>query len=76
MPTQDRFMEAYDAWKRASDQHRDMMAAVMAGGSLDAEAMDEKRGQIDLLHKNWMELAQRIASTRPPAGRPDAPTRR
>ncbi|VTU36658.1 hypothetical protein H4CHR_03969 [Variovorax sp. PBS-H4] len=63
MPTPDKFRECYDAWKRASDQHRDMMDAVMAGGPLDAEAMERKLGEIDGLHKEWMELAARIGES-------------
>lgn len=64
MPTPDKFRECYDAWKRASDEHRDMMDAVMAGGPLDVEAMEQKLGQIDVLHKEWMELAAQLAPTR------------
>ncbi|KWT98833.1 MULTISPECIES: hypothetical protein [unclassified Variovorax] len=67
MPTPDKFRECYDAWKRASDEHRDMMDAVMAGGPLDVEAMERKLGQIDVLHKEWMGLAAQM-STRTPKG--------
>ena len=31
MPTRDKFVETYDAWLRADDQHRDQMAAVSGG---------------------------------------------
>jgi hypothetical protein len=61
MPTPDKLRECYDAWKRANDEHRDMMDAVMAGGPLDAEAMERKLGEIDVLHKEWMELVARSA---------------
>ena len=67
MPTPDKFRECYDAWKRASDEHRDMMDAVMAGGPLDVEAMERKLGQIDVLHTEWMGLAAQM-STRTPKG--------
>jgi hypothetical protein len=61
MPTPDKLRECYDAWKRASDEHRDMMDAVMAGEPLDAEAMKKKLGEIDVLHQEWMELVARAA---------------
>jgi hypothetical protein len=57
MPTPDKFRECYDAWKRACDEHRDMMDAVMAGGPLDVDEMEQKLGEIDVLHKEWMDLA-------------------
>lgn len=66
MPTRDKFVEAYDAWKRASDQHSNMMTAVMGGGPLDAEAMKQKRDEIELLHANWMELAAGFVPVRMP----------
>ena len=71
MPTPDKFRECYDAWKRASDEHRDMMDAVMAGGPLDTQAMERKLGQIDVLHKEWMELAAQVVPTGTPKGRVD-----
>ncbi len=64
MPTQDKFVEAYDAWKRASDQHHDMMKAVMDGGMLDVELMEQKLGEIDVLHATWMALASEFVPTR------------
>lgn len=64
MPTPDKFVEAYDAWKRASDQHHDMMKAVMDGGMLDVEAMDQKRADIEFLHQNWMKLAEDLVPVR------------
>jgi hypothetical protein len=68
MPTPDRFVEAYDAWKRATDQHQDMMREVMNGGMLDMEAMEEKLAEIDILHEDWMKLAGQFASVRAPHG--------
>ena len=70
MPTPDKFRECYDTWKRASDEHRDMMDAVMTGGPLDVEAMEQKLGQIDVLHKEWMELAARFADSAAGSAKP------
>ncbi|MEJ8853486.1 hypothetical protein WKW79_02840 [Variovorax robiniae] len=64
MTTQDQLTEAYDAWKRATDQHQDMMASVMNGGLLDVRAMKQKTEQIDALHAMWMRLAQELVCTR------------
>jgi hypothetical protein len=58
MTSRDKLAEAYEAWKRASDQHNDMMRNVMEGKPLDGEAMKQKLGEIELLHAAWMELAQ------------------
>ncbi|VTU30281.1 hypothetical protein [Variovorax sp. RA8] len=69
MPTPDKVRECFDAWKRASDEHRDMMDAVMAGEPLDVEAMERKLGQIDVLHKEWMDLAAQLMPTRASSGR-------
>lgn len=63
-PTPDKFVEAYDAWKRATDQHHDMMRKVMAGGMLDTEAMEAKLAEIDVLHGDWMQLAIEFAPVR------------
>jgi hypothetical protein len=68
MPTPDKFVETYDAWKRATDQHHDMMRAVMGGGMLDVEAMEQKLAEIDVLHANWMELAVQFVPVRTPVG--------
>lgn len=59
MPTHDKFVETYDCWLRASDQHREMMAAVMQGAPLDMKAMQEKVAEIQRLHDDWMALASR-----------------
>jgi len=64
MPTPDKFRECYDAWKRASDQHDDMMRAVMDGAPLDAEAMMAKLGEVRVLHEEWMGLARQLAAKR------------
>ena len=60
MPTPDKFMEAYNAWKRANDQHEEMMLAVMNGAPLDHEAMKAKTGELDCLHDDWMALAREL----------------
>jgi hypothetical protein len=38
-----------------------MMDAVMAGEPLDADAMEKKLGEIDVLHQEWMEIVARAA---------------
>jgi hypothetical protein len=58
MTSRDKLAEAYEAWKRAADQHNDMMRSVMEGKPLDGEAMKQKLGEIESLHATWMELAQ------------------
>ena len=68
MTTPDGFVEAYDAWKRASDQHAEMMAKVMAGDMLDVDAMQGKIAEIDALHSNWMNLAYDFAKVKAPEG--------
>jgi len=63
MSTQDKLTEAYDAWKRATDEHLDMMDSVMNGGLLDVNGMMQKTRQIDALHATWMEIAQQLVCT-------------
>lgn len=58
MPTADKLMEAYNAWKRASDEHEEMMLAVTNGSSLEHEAMKAKIDEIAFLHENWMTVAR------------------
>ena len=58
MPTHDKFVETYDSWLRASDRHREMMAAVMQGAPLKVEEMQEKVAEIQRLHDDWMALAK------------------
>ena len=60
MPTPDKLTETYDAWSRATDQHKAMMVAVMGGKPLDAEAMHAKTAEIDRLHEDWMALAKQL----------------
>jgi hypothetical protein len=61
MPTRDKFVETYDAWLRADDQHRDLMAAVMSGRqSFDMKAMHAKSAEVERLHQDWMALAERF----------------
>lgn len=62
MSTAKDFVEAYKAWKQASDQHLDAMRAVMDGQKLDAKAMLHALAEIDILHERWMELAMRHAA--------------
>jgi hypothetical protein len=57
--THDKLVEVYEAWKRAGDEHRDMMDDVMQGKPLDAEAMKQKRTEIEALHGDWIALASR-----------------
>ncbi|WP_218508571.1 hypothetical protein [Variovorax sp. dw_308] len=64
MTTHDTLTETYDAWKRATDEHQDMMASVMSGGLLDVRAMMQKTQQIDALHATWMKIAQQLVCTR------------
>lgn len=59
MPTADKLTEACEAWKRANDEHVEMMRSVSSGAKLDAEAMTQKVGEIDVLHATWMDLAMR-----------------
>jgi len=37
MPTPDKLNEAYEAWRRANDEHVDMMRAVTSGAPFDAK---------------------------------------
>lgn len=59
MPTPDKLTEAHEAWKRANDEHADMMRSVTSGARLDAEAMTLKVGELDVLHATWMDMAMR-----------------
>ena len=36
MPTPDKLNEAYEAWRRANDEHVELMRAVTSGAALDA----------------------------------------
>lgn len=63
MPTRDKFVETYDAWLRADDQHRDLMSAVMDGRQpLDAKAMHARLAEVERLHRDWMALAEQFAT--------------
>ena len=64
MPIHDTLTEAYDAWKRATDEHQQMMTAVMNGGLLDVGEMKQKTREVDALHATWMAAAQQFACTR------------
>jgi hypothetical protein len=64
MLTHDRLSEAYDAWKRANDEHQEMMRSVMNGGLLDVGAMKQATRQLDALHASWMNIAQQRVCTR------------
>lgn len=59
MPTSDKLTEAYEAWKRAADEHVEMMRAVTHGAKLDADAMTQQVGKIDVLHATWMDVVMR-----------------
>lgn len=59
MPIADKLTEACEAWKRANDEHAEMMRSVSSGAKLDAEAMTQKVGELDVLHATWMDLAMR-----------------
>lgn len=68
MTTPDGFVEAYEAWKRASDLHGEMMAKVMAGDMLDVDTMQRQIAEIDTLHAHWMELAYDFVKVKAPVG--------
>jgi hypothetical protein len=36
----------------------------MAGGPLDVDEMEQKLGEIDVLHKEWMDLAAHFVPIR------------
>jgi hypothetical protein len=55
------FVEAYQAWKRAADEHQVAVRAIMDGSVLHAEAMQYALADIDVLHERWMNLAMRHA---------------
>jgi len=59
MPTPDKLNEAYEAWRRASDEHVEMMRAVTSGAPLDAKAMKQLVGKVDVLHASWMDMVKR-----------------
>jgi hypothetical protein len=59
MPTPDKLNEAYEAWRRANDEHVEMMRAVTAGEPLDAEAMARQVRNIDVMHTTWMDMVKR-----------------
>lgn len=59
MPTADKLTEACEAWKRANDEHAEMMRSVSSGATLDAEAMTQKVGELDVLHATWMDMVMR-----------------
>lgn len=62
MPTRDKFVETYDAWLRADDQHRDLMAEIMSGKRpFDAKAMHARASEVERLHHDWMALAGQFA---------------
>jgi hypothetical protein len=63
MLTHDKLAQAYDAWKRATDEHQEMMRSVMDGGLLDVQAMKQKIALIDALHAAWMRMAQQRVCT-------------
>lgn len=63
MPTHHKLGEAYEAWKRANDEHADMMRSVTSGAALDAEAMTLKLGELDVLHATWMDMVMRRDGT-------------
>jgi hypothetical protein len=58
MPTPDKLIEAYNAWRRASDSHEQMMLAVTQGAKLDHAAMKQKIGEIAVLHETWTSIAR------------------
>ncbi|RZL63327.1 MAG: hypothetical protein EOP81_13065 [Variovorax sp.] len=59
MPTPDKINEAFEMWHRAVDSHVDLMRAVTRGEPLDAERMTQKTGEIDALHRTWMDMVRR-----------------
>jgi len=59
MPTSDKLIEAYEAWRRATDEHVEMMRAVTHGVKLDTDAMTQQVGRIDVLHATWMDMVMR-----------------
>ncbi|MGJ7541544.1 hypothetical protein [Variovorax sp. LT1R16] len=59
MPSTDKLTEAYEAWKRMNDEHAEMMRNVTSGAKLDAEAMTQKVGELDVLHATWMDMVMR-----------------
>jgi hypothetical protein len=59
MPTPDKLNEAYEAWRRANDEHVELMRAVTSGTALDAEAMARQVGKVEVLHTTWMEMVKR-----------------
>lgn len=59
MPTPDKLTEAYEAWKRATDEHAEMMRSVTSGAKLDTVAMKQKIGELDVLHAAWMDMVVR-----------------
>jgi hypothetical protein len=59
MPTPDKLNEAYEAWRRANDEHVEMMRAVTSGEALDAEAMVRQVRKTDQLHAAWMDMVKR-----------------
>lgn len=61
MPTRDKWVETYDSWLRANDQHKDLMSAVMNGQPLDEKAMHQKTAEVDRLHEDWMLLAKKFS---------------
>jgi hypothetical protein len=59
MPTPDKLNEAYEAWRRANDEHVEMMRAVTSGATFDPEAMKQQIGKVDVLHASWMDMVKR-----------------
>ncbi len=59
MPTDDKLKEAYEAWRRAVDEHIDTMRNVSDGQPLEPLEMTRQLGEIDTLHATWMEIVLR-----------------
>lgn len=65
MVTRREFHAAYDAWKAATNEHKQMMTRVMEGESLNADRMHQQLAEIDRLHADWMRKAEPFVLRKP-----------